>query len=159
MSESHLPPSTGLWIRAATLADLSIIIQFNKNLALESEGKVLDEAILSRGVARALRSPAACRYFVAELEGQVVGQTMLTYELTDWRDGVLWWIQSVYVDAAHRGRGVFTQLYRHIEALAKADPEVRGLRLYVEPHNTAALRAYERLGMQDASYKVLEAVW
>ncbi|MFM7200751.1 MAG: N-acetyltransferase family protein [Myxococcota bacterium] len=146
-------------IRVATLDDLAYIVRFNQCLALESEGKVLDEVILTRGVRRALSSPDACRYFVAELQGRVVGQTMLTYELTDWRDGLFWWIQSVYVEADCRGRGIFSSLYHHIEGLAKADPEVRGLRLYVEPHNDPALRTYERLGMHDASYKVLEVVW
>jgi GNAT superfamily N-acetyltransferase len=151
--------SSPVHIRNATPVDCATIVEFNRRLALESENKQLDVATLERGVARALVSPEYCRYFVAETSGQIVGQTMLTYEWSDWRNGVFWWIQSVYVVAPQRGQGVFRALFEHIESLARQTPEVCGLRLYVEEHNRAALATYERLGLRPSGHRLYECDW
>lgn len=151
--------SGNLRIRAAAAHDAPTIVEFNRLLALESEAKQLDPAVLDSGVRQALARPEMCRYFLAEADGQIVGQTMLTYEWSDWRAGVFWWIQSVYVRAEHRGRGVFRALFEHIAALAKADPEVCGLRLYVEQHNAAALATYGRMGMIPSGHLLYELDW
>ena len=148
-----------LLIRAAKLSDLPTIVDFNCRLAWETEHKRLDAAIITRGVQRALKHPQMCHYFVAESSGQVVGQAMVTFELTDWRDGVLWWFQSVYVAESSRGHGVFRALFDHILGLAQADPEVRGLRLYVERENGRAQRVYEQLGMVPSGHVVYERDW
>ena len=146
-------------IRSATLADLTVLVEFNARLAEESEGRSLPLELLTPGVRAALESPEACAYFVAEHEGRVVGQTMVTYEWSDWRNGRFWWIQSVYVVADLRRRGVFRQLYRHIQQLAKHSSDSCGLRLYVERHNEVAQRTYQQLGMKDSGYYVLEEDW
>ena len=148
-----------LSVRSATLADLPAIVDFNCRLAWETEHKRLDQETITRGVRRALTQPEMCRYFVAEAAGQSVGQAMVTFELTDWRDGVLWWFQSVYVAESHRGQGVFRALFDHILSLAQADPDVRGLRLYVERDNGRAQRVYEQLGMQPSGHVVYERDW
>jgi GNAT superfamily N-acetyltransferase len=148
-----------LAIRAATVADLPTIADFNCRLALETEHKRLDPQTIERGVRRALAEPGLCRYFVAEQGGEIGGQAMITLELTDWRDGVLWWLQSVYVAQPHRGQGVFKALFQHIQALAEADPDVRGLRLYVERDNERAQRVYQQLGMQPSGHVVFERDW
>jgi GNAT superfamily N-acetyltransferase len=151
--------STSIDIRSARPDDLSLIVDFNDRLAEESEGKKLDKAILSKGVQRALASPEMCRYFMAEVNGEVAGQTMITFELTDWRDGVLWWLQSVYVRPEFRKLGVFKALFQHIATLAKETDDVRGLRLYVEQANARAQRVYEQMGMQPGGYLVYEQDW
>jgi GNAT superfamily N-acetyltransferase len=151
--------TTPVSIRNARLDDLPLIVDFNDRLAEESEGKKLDRAILSKGVQRALASPEMCRYFMAEVNGEVVGQTMITFELTDWRDGVLWWLQSVYVRPEFRKMGVFKALFQHIATLAKQSEDVRGLRLYVEQGNARAHRVYEQMGMQPGGYLVYEQDW
>jgi GNAT superfamily N-acetyltransferase len=148
-----------LSIRPATLADLPTIVDFNRRLAWETEHKRLESETIMQGVRRALSQPALCRYFVAEAAGQIVGQAMVTFELTDWRDGVLWWFQSVYVAESSRGQGVFRALFNHILSLAQADPDVRGLRLYVERHNARAQRVYEQLGMLPSGHVVYERDW
>ena len=150
---------TNLTIRDATPADLAVIAEFNSALAIETEHKRLDPEVIRRGVARALAERELCRYVVAETGGQVVGQAMVTFELTDWRDGVLWWFQSVYVAEPFRGQGVFRALFQHIAAAAKADPTVRGLRLYVERDNTRAQRVYEQLGLAPSGHLVYERDW
>lgn len=143
-------------IREATNADLDTVVEFNLALARESEGRELDRAVLRDGVAALLADDEKGTYFLAELEGRVIAQTMITYEWSDWRNGVFWWIQSVYVAADQRGTGVFSQLYRHIHQLALDTPTVCGLRLYVDQDNQNAADIYRALGMQDAHYDMLE---
>ena len=143
-------------VRDATADDVEFIVDCNMALAEESEGKKLDRAVLSEGVIKGLARTELCRYFVAQRERERVGTTMLTYELTDWRSGLIWWLQSVYVPPEFRQRGVFRAIYRHIEALARRDPEVRALRLYVMSDNHRARRTYEAMGMSHAGYEVYE---
>lgn len=152
-------PGQQVRIRDAAPADAAIIAEFNRLLAFESEQKTLDPATLERGVRLALSRPELCRYFLAESAGRIVGQTMLTYEWSDWRAGVFWWIQSVYVVADCRGRGVFRELFNHIDALARSTPEVCGLRLYVEEHNEGAIATYRRMGLAPSGHLLYERDW
>lgn len=144
-------------IRKATEKDIPTIVDFNQRLAEESEGKRLDPEIIGRGVKRALATPSLCQYYVAEYQGTVVGQTMITYEITDWRDGIAYWIQSVYVAQSHRGQGVYRRLYEHIREEARKAGDVRLIRLYVEVENDPAIATYEKLGMHRAHYHMYEA--
>jgi len=143
-------------VRDARSTDASLIADFNTALALESEGKVLDRTLLEPGVRALLADPWKGRYILAERGGRVVGQTMITYEWSDWRDGMFWWIQSVYVEPAHRQHGVFRALYQHLLDAARRDPTVCGIRLYVEDNNQRAKQTYHALGMQRGGYEVLE---
>lgn len=145
-----------LTVRNAVPSDTAVLVEYNRRMALETEGKALDPAVLTAGVAAGLADPEKARYFVAEDQGDVVGQLMLTREWSDWRNGWIWWIQSVYVRADARRRGVFRALYAHVHAAAVADPEVIGIRLYVEHENHAAQQTYVQLGMERTSYLVLE---
>jgi GNAT superfamily N-acetyltransferase len=145
-------------IRPARPADEAVVVAFNAALAQESEDHVLDPAVLGPGVRAALADPARCRYYVAERGGRVVGQTMVTYEWSDWRNGWIWWIQSVYVLPEARAAGVFRALHARIEAEARAEGAV-GLRLYVFDGNRRAQEVYSRLGMRDARYRVLEQMF
>ena len=149
-----------LHIRPATRDDVDTIIEFNRAMALETESRRLDLATLRTGTLAILESPEYGFYVVAELpEGQrhkPVGQLMITYEWSDWRNGVFWWIQSVYVDPDHRGRGVFRALHNHVLLKAKADPRVCGLRLYVERENHRAQTVYQRVGFCPSVYRVFE---
>ncbi len=142
-------------VRPARPEDADTLVDYNAAMALETEGLHLDRAILSRGVRAAIADPAKARYFVGEIEGRVAGMLMLTLEWSDWRDGEIWWIQSVYVHAAFRRAGVFKSIYRHVEQLARESNAV-GLRLYVEKHNTAAQATYANLGMSLSHYLVME---
>jgi len=145
-----------LTVRPAALADAAVLVEFNRRMAEETEGKALDEALLAAGVAAGLADPRKALYFVAEEAGTVLGQIMVTFEWSDWRNGWLWWIQSVYVRPDARRRGVFRALYEHVRQAARQDPEVVGLRLYVERANEAAQQTYLRLGMEWTGYLVLE---
>ena len=148
--------STDIHVRAARQEDVSLMVRWQLAMALETEDKPLDEAVLARGIQRAFEDPNKGRYFIAEIDGQPAGTLMLTWEWSDWRDGWWWWIQSVFVDEPFRRRGVYRALYAHVLGLAQADPEVRGIRLYVEQENASARRTYEFLGMQHPGYVMYE---
>lgn len=156
---TSLHQNSPIGIRDAVAGDAEVIADFNRRLAWESEGKRLDAAVIDRGVRLALARPELCRYFLAEIDGRIVGQTMITYEWSDWRAGVFWWIQSVYVVADHRQRGVFRALFQHIRALAERTADVCGLRLYVDRHNAPALETYSRLGMAPSGHLLYELDW
>ena len=146
---------TELTIRAATADDLATIVDFNVRLAAESEDVSLDRDTLRRGVRGVLADAARGSYYVA-CAGDIVGQMMHTREWSDWRNGDIWWIQSVYVHPDHRRRGVCRSLYAHLKARAAAAPDVVGLRLYVERENATAQAAYANLGMGRAGYLVMQ---
>jgi ribosomal protein S18 acetylase RimI-like enzyme len=147
-----------LFIRQANSADEEVVVDFNCRLASETEGKLLDRPTVRLGVRTILANPRHGRYFVACLDGRIVGQMMHTFEWSDWRNGEIWWLQSVYVHPDFRRQGVFRQLIQHLQAEAAASPNVAGLRLYVEEHNTAAQATYERLGLMPAGYVVMESL-
>lgn len=146
--------SGAVTIRDAEPRDLARLVEFNLLLARSTEHLELDPATLHTGVDAVLTDPERGRYFVAELDGRVVGQTLITYEWSDWRNCWLWWLQSVYVEETCRGRGVFTGLYRHIERLARGASTVGGIRLYVEGLNQAAKDVYSRLGFSATGHLV-----
>jgi GNAT superfamily N-acetyltransferase len=143
-------------IREAALSDAQLIAAFNLRLAEESEGLRLDAALVQAGVAALLTDPAKGIYYVAEAEGAVVGQLMITHEWSDWRNGNIWWIQSVYVKPDFRRAGVFRALFNHLRNLAQARKDVCSLRLYVHAENTRAHESYLRLGMTLTQYEVFE---
>ena len=146
-------------IRRATTEDMEIIVGFNQAMAVESEQKTLDPAAVSGGVRQALGDSSRCLYFVAEVDGAIAGQTMVTTEWSDWRNGFFWWIQSVYVAPVFRRRGVFRALHQHVRDLARARPDVCGLRLYVHHDNERAILTYDGLGMKMTEYGLCEEDW
>jgi len=143
-------------IRKARPADAAVIATFNRNLAWETEQLRLHAATVGSGVRALLRDAAKGTYFVAEQDGVVIGQLLITYEWSDWRNGNFWWIQSVYVTPESRRGGVFRALFSHIQQLAKSRRDVCGLRLYAEKTNRRAHQAYERLGMGHTHYEIYE---
>jgi GNAT superfamily N-acetyltransferase len=133
-----------------------MITVFNLRLAMETEGLRLDPHCVKAGVSALLADPSKGIYYVAEVDGMIVGQLMITYEWSDWRNGMLWWIQSVYVAQEFRRRGAFGCLFAHLERLARERKDVRSLRLYMHRDNTAARQSYEKLGMAQTHYEVFE---
>lgn len=143
-------------VRPATDADLEALVAFNAAMAEETEDKRLDRETLRRGVARVLADPARGFYRVAEVDGAVAGGLLVTFEWSDWRCGWWWWLQSVYVQPGYRGRGVFSALLAAVDTEAAPQPDVVGLRLYVEQDNRRAQAVYAARGFEDARYRVFE---
>jgi ribosomal protein S18 acetylase RimI-like enzyme len=142
--------------REATPKDSDPIIEFQIAMARETEEMSLDRGTVTRGVAAVFAEPSLGRYFVAGSGEEVVASLMITYEWSDWRNGIVWWIQSVYVTPQFRRRGIYAGLYRHVKQIVEADPAIRGLRLYVDKRNTTAQQVYSNLGMDGEHYRVFE---
>jgi ribosomal protein S18 acetylase RimI-like enzyme len=142
-------------VRRAARADLEPLVTGNLNMAEETEGLKLNLDTLRAGVLAVLEQKVPGAFWIAELDGRVVGQMMITYEWSDWRNGMIWWIQSVHVDAALRQQGIFRKLYAAARAQALA-AGARGLRLYVDTTNTRAQAVYRSLGMNGDHYRVFE---
>jgi len=147
-----------LIVRSAGDIDIDRIVLFNQALARETEGRELDRKTLTSGVEAVMAEPARGQYFVAQKAGEVVGQMMVTYEWSDWRNGNVWWVQSVYVSRQHRREGIYRLLHEYVRSLAR-DEKAAGLRLYVDRDNEAAQRTYGALGMQASDYLMYEELW
>ena len=146
-----------IWtIRIGEPRDIEIIADFNQAMALETENKILEKNTIQRGVLRLINNPALGFYLVGGIDTHVHGSLMITYEWTDWRDGLFWWIQSVYVEPAYRRKGLFRALYNHVWKIALKNEDVRGIRLYVEKDNTSARKTYELLRMKETPYRLYE---
>src|SRR5262245_29342923 len=146
-----------LTVRTATPADVPVIVEYNCRLATETEHKTLDPQTVAAGVAAAIADPMTKGPYYLACEGaDIVGQLQVTLEWSDWRNGWFWWIQSVYVRADARGRGVFRLLYQNVRQRATQAGNVIGIRLYVERENTAAQATYSRMGMLVLPFMVLE---
>ena len=143
-------------IRSATPEDAPTSAGFQIAMASETEDRPLDPAVIGPGVQRGIQDPAKGRYWVAEEDGEVVGSLMVTLEWSDWRNGWIWWIQSVYVLREARGRGHYRALYDEVLREARAAEDVRAIRLYVEVENSTARKVYERLGMEETGYRLYE---
>lgn len=158
MPKSDQSPAVPIHVRRATPADLDRIVEFNLGIALETEGRQLDESVLRDGVSRLIGDSSLGFYTVAEIDGVVAGCTLITYEWSDWRNGLIWWIQSVYVAKEARGRGVFSAIHRKLDEEARATPGVIGFRLYVDQENHRAQEVYRRRGMERTNYLVFEGL-
>ena len=147
-------------IRTADRSDVETLVAFNAAMAMETESKRLDSRTLSLGVLGLIENSNRGKYLLACTNGgRIVGQMMHTFEWSDWRNGDVWWIQSVYVDPDYRRRGVFQSLYKAVRTLAHEAGGVVGLRLYVEHHNENAQATYRAMGMKDAGYSVMEEMF
>ncbi len=143
-------------IRVAEKSDLASLVTFNQLMAWETEQKTLDESILCKGVAALIADHNKGFYLVAEQDKKVLGSLMVTSEWSDWRNGVFWWVQSVYISPDFRRQGVYAQLYAEVKILAEQQQNVCGFRLYVEKENLIAQKTYESLGMEKSHYLMYE---
>ena len=143
-------------LRFARKDDQETIVKFNNAMALETEGKNLDVETLRRGVESVLNYSSLGFYLIAEEEGKITGSLMITKEWSDWRNGLFWWIQSVYVEPEFRRKGTYRAMHKFIrEEAAKAD-KVIGIRLYVDRENVIAQKTYQSLGMAETNYRLYE---
>ncbi len=148
-------------VRVADRTDLAFLVHGNAAMALETEGKALELGRLEAGVRAVLEDPAKGFYLVATEDSggssaSVIGQLMVTYEWSDWRNGTFFWIQSVYVLPRARRKGVYRALYAELLGRAHARGDVSGVRLYVERENALARSTYASLGMDHAHYEMFE---
>jgi GNAT superfamily N-acetyltransferase len=143
-------------IRKAVLADLETIVDFQMAMALETEELALDCGVLTKGVQAALADCNKGQIYVAADGEKIIGSLMITYEWSDWRNGWVWWIESLYVVPEQRKNGIFKQMYAYIKSLVLADDAIKGIRLYVDKRNVRAQKVYDAIGMSGEHYTTYE---
>ena len=156
MDKYYLKQNKMTTIRKARPEEWSIIADFQRKLALETENIILNPEVLQNGVQTVLKDSSKGCYFLAETDGRINGSLMITYEWSDWRNNMIYWIQSVYVLPEFRRRGIYRKLYEHVKNLALNTNGVGGIRLYVDNSNRPAQQTYTNLGMNGEHYKVFE---
>lgn len=143
-------------VRKATIKDYQSIVNFQQAMARETEGIELLLDPLEKGVKAVLEDPSKGIYYVAEINKKVVSSLLTTYEWSDWRNGTVLWIQSVYVMPQYRRRGVYRKMYTHIKSMVLSSDNLMGIRLYADKSNLAAHKTYENLGMNQDHYITFE---
>jgi ribosomal protein S18 acetylase RimI-like enzyme len=143
-------------IRKADVSDIHIIVEFQKCMALETENLVLDPTTVFLGVSAVLNDPSKGQYFLAECGGVVISSLLVTFEWSDWRNGQVWWLQSLYVVPDFRRKGVFRQMFLFLKNEILNDTNLKGIRLYVDKSNKLAQDVYQALGMDGEHYQVFE---
>jgi ribosomal protein S18 acetylase RimI-like enzyme len=148
--------SNTITIRIARFDDIPVLIRYQQQMAKETEGVTLDPDIVSKGLDQLFNDPSKGKYYVAEVNHVVAGCLMTTFEWSEWRNGTVLWIQSVYVDDAFRNHSVYRTLYEYIKNEVNQDTRLRGVRLYVDRHNARAQEVYRKMGMNGDHYTVFE---
>jgi GNAT superfamily N-acetyltransferase len=144
-------------IRRAEIQDAELISRFNIELAKETEDIELDNNVVLEGVKAVITNSDKGFYLIAKnVKDKIVGQLMVTFEWSDWRNKYFWWIQSVYVEKGYRKQKIFYNLFRRLIEIAKSKKDIFGLRLYVEKHNEKAKAVYSNLGLKITPYEVFE---
>lgn len=143
-------------VRVAQAVDGGQIVEFQLRMASETEGLQLDRATVEQGVAAVFDDPSRGQYLVAEVDGQIAGSLLCLPEWSDWRNGTVLWIHSVYVRPEYRRKGVFGRMYESLRQKVLADKDLKGLRLYVDKGNVPAQEVYRALGMNGEHYQLFE---
>ncbi len=147
---------TDIIIKQASLADEEKIIAFQLAMADETEGLKLNPVILKTGINAVLTDVTKGIYYVAEINNNIAGSMLVTYEWSDWRNGLVLWFQSVYVIPEYRGKGIFKKMYNFLKEKVLTDDKLKGLRLYVDKRNINAQKVYTSLGMSYEHYTMFE---
>jgi GNAT superfamily N-acetyltransferase len=143
-------------IRPATRSDAPTLVDFQVRMAAETEGMTLDPQTVTLGVAALFDHPERGQYYMAEEDGSPAGCLLTIPEWSDWRNGTVLWIHSVYVRPEFRRRGVFRAFYASLRRKVESDPTLKGLRLYVDKRNTSAQNTYTAMGMNGEHYQLFE---
>ena len=144
-------------ISEAKPEDANNIVVFQTEMAKETEGLQLDRPTVELGVQAVFKDRSKGIYYVAKIHEKTVGSMLTTFEWSDWRNGQVVWIQSVFVDQDYRGQRVFSKMYAYLQDMVRdVENNYCGLRLYVDKSNVAAQKVYDSLGMQNHHYDLYE---
>lgn len=143
-------------IRTAKITDIDSIVEFQLKMANETEGIELHLPTVKNGVTAVIQDIKKGQYYVAEIEGKVVASLLTTYEWSDWRNGTVLWIQSVFVLKEYRRKGVYRSMYSFIKNMVLKEKNLNGIRLYADKSNYPAHKTYKQLGMNPDHYITFE---
>ena len=143
-------------VRIATLNDVESIVDFQLKMASETEGIKLHEPTVLKGVTAVISDKSKGQYYVTEINGKIIASLLTTYEWSDWRNGTILWIQSVYVLYEYRRKGIYRNMYSHLKQLVMENDNLNGIRLYADKSNLPAHKTYLKLGMSPDHYVTFE---
>ncbi len=143
-------------VRKATTEDIFSIVEFQLKMASETEGIQLDEPTVFKGVSAVVNDPGKGQYYIAQINSEIVASLLTTFEWSDWRNGTILWIQSVYVLKEYRRKGVYRNMYAHIKNMVMENENLNGIRLYADKSNLPAHKTYQELGMNHDHYVTFE---
>ena len=132
------------------------IAQFQVEMAKETENLDLDFEKTKKGVLHIFDNPSEGQYWVSLYDGKMIGCLLTLYEWSDWRQGTILWIHSVFVKKEFREKGVFKKVYLMLKEKVRQSPNYLGIRLYVDKRNLKAQKVYRSLGMTDEHYSLFE---
>ncbi len=132
------------------------IVDFQLAMAKETEGIDLDRHVVEKGVKAVFDDPSKGKYYIATINDKVAASLLTTFEWSDWRNGEVYWIQSVYVLPEFRKQGVYKMMYKYIQDQIAELPNIMGIRLYVDSDNKPAQTVYAKLNMDGNHYRLFE---
>ena len=142
-------------IRKAVITDAEKIAKNNVLLAKESENINLSFETVFLAVKSIISDEIKGFYIVAEENNKIIGQTIITFEWSDWRNTTIWWIQSVYVQKQMRNKKFFSKIFECIKKQAKKE-NIQLLRLYVHKENNQAKKIYKKIGLKKQPYEIFQ---
>ena len=79
-------------VRRATLSDVDFLIGCALKIASETEGKTLDANVVRPGITHCIEDSSLGAYYVAFRGEELLGTTMITYEMSVAEGGQIHWI-------------------------------------------------------------------
>ena len=80
-----------LEIRHAKPCDSPVIVEFQINMAIEAEQLALNHKVVKAGVEAVFEDSSKGTYWVALLDGSIVGCLLVVPEWSDWRSATILW--------------------------------------------------------------------
>jgi len=143
-------------IDEVTELDILELVNLQSKMALETENLILHPDIVEQGILAVIEDDRKGKYYKIVQTGKVIGCMLNTYEWSEWRNGQIVWIQSLYILPAYRKKGLFSAAYQYMRELVQKNAQYKGIRLYVDKRNEAAIAAYESVGMSNEHYEIFE---
>ena len=95
-----------------------------------------------------MRSDAYLKCYIFEDSGKPCGFALLSKTFSQEAGGVSVTIEEIYIEEAHRGKGLATSFFEYLKSL----PGIARLRIEVEDDNEGAKRLYRRMGFDLLPY-------
>jgi GNAT superfamily N-acetyltransferase len=143
-------------IDEATDLDILELVDLQEKMALETENITLNPDVVEQGITAILQDANKGKYYKIVQKGKIVGCMLTTYEWSDWRNGTIIWLQSLYILPTYRKQGLFTASYQYLREIVQKTPDYKGIRLYVDKRNKPAIEAYKSVDMSNEHYETFE---
>jgi ribosomal protein S18 acetylase RimI-like enzyme len=143
-------------IEEANEIDVLELVELQCRMARETEKIELNRNVVELGIAALFQDKSKGKYFKVIDQGKIIGCVLNTYEWSDWRNGYVLWIQSLYLLPTYRHQGLFREIYDYLRESVQKNQQLKGIRLYVDRNNKNAVDVYKAIGMNNQHYEMFE---